>query len=111
MCCLVACAEDAAPPSSGGESVTGKATGTTTATIENTLPADGCTFVVHINDAEYAPDAATTAVLRERPLGYGMTAVEVEYKLTGHTGSVACGFNTRLHRDHDLLPATSRITS
>jgi len=97
MCCLVACAEDAAPSSSGGASVSGKATGTTIATIEDTLPADGCKFVVHINDAEYAPDAATAAVLRARQLDHGMTVVEVEYELTGRTGSVACGFNT--HRD------------
>jgi len=97
MCCVVACAEDAAPASSGGESVTRKATGTTTATIENTLPADGCTFVVHIQDTAYAPDAATLAAVRARNFHYGMTTVEVDYQLTGRTGRVECGFGS--HRD------------
>ncbi len=97
VCCLVACADSAGPPSSDGESVTGKASGTTTATIEYTLPADGCAFVVHIQDAEYAPDASSLAALRERVPAYGMTSVQVEYKLTGRTGRVECGFNT--HRD------------
>lgn len=65
-----------------------------TATIENTLPADGCSYVVEIDGIEFAPDAATLAAIRERNLPFGTTTVEVEYTVTGDTATVECGFNT-----------------
>lgn len=96
-CCLGACVDDAAATSGGGGSVAEKATGIATATIEYTLPADGCAFVVHIDQALYAPDEATLEALRPRVTGNGTITLQVKYALTGRTGRVECGFNT--HRD------------
>jgi hypothetical protein len=67
------------------------------ATIENTLPADGCSFPVTIDDVVYAPDAGSLVAIRERAIPYGHIMVSVEYRLTGRTGQVECGFGT--HRD------------
>ena len=60
-----------------------------TATIENKLPVDGCSYVVRIDDSEYAPDAESRAAIiaRELPL---VAEVVIEYRLTGKTGQVDC---------------------
>jgi len=75
-----------------------------TATIENNLPADGCSYVIEINGTEYAPDAATLAAIRERDVPFGRSTAEVEYTVTGRTATVECGFNT--HRE---LPEVSLV--
>lgn len=61
-----------------------------TATIENLLPVDGCSYPVTIDDVRYAPDAASVAEIRERTLPPRAT-VEIRYRLTGETGQVSCG--------------------
>ena len=60
-----------------------------TATIENKLPVDGCSYVVRIDDTEYAPDAEsrTAIIAHELPL---VAEVVIEYRLTGKTGQVDC---------------------
>jgi len=73
------------------------ATATASATIDNSLPADGCSFVVQINGTDYAPDAKSLAAIRERNLPFGKSTVKVDYTLTGRNGTVECGFNT--HRE------------
>jgi len=62
---------------------------TATATIENKLPVDGCSFVVRIDDTEYAPDADARAVIIARGSPFE-EVVEIKYRLTGKTGQVDC---------------------
>ncbi len=75
-----------------------------TATIENNLPADGCSYVIEINGAKFAPDAATLAAIEQRDVPFGRTTYKVEYTVTGGTAAVECGFNT--HRE---LPAVALV--
>ena len=86
---LAGCAHAGEPAQRATAPVTAKAT------IDNNLPADGCSFVVQINGTDYAPDAASLAAIRERNLPFGKTPVQVDYTLTGRTGKVECGFNTQ----------------
>lgn len=64
----------------------------TRATIENTLPADGCSFVIKIGGRDYAPDAETLAAIRQREVPFGTTEVAGRYRVTGRTAKVECGF-------------------
>jgi hypothetical protein len=67
-----------------------------TATISNLLPADGCSYPVTIGDVDYAPDAASLAAVRDRvPAGTAIT-VRIDYRLTGRTAHVECGFGNTL---------------
>jgi hypothetical protein len=66
------------------------------ATIENGLPYDGCSFPVEIDGVTYAPDAQSVDALRDT-VAIGKTTVDVDYRLTGRTGRVECGWNT--HQD------------
>jgi hypothetical protein len=61
-----------------------------TATIENLLPADGCSYVVKIDDVSYAPDAASREAIIAAMLPSRAT-VAIEYRVTGKTGQVDCG--------------------
>ena len=61
-----------------------------TATIQDDLPVDGCSYIVQIGEVDYAPDAKSRAAIVDRALRDGAT-VEVEYRLTGETGEVECG--------------------
>jgi hypothetical protein len=64
------------------------------AVISNKLPVDGCSYPVTIDDAEYAPDARSLAPIRDRVPAGGELRVRIEYRLTGRTGQVECGFGT-----------------
>jgi hypothetical protein len=60
-----------------------------TATIKDKVPVSGCTSIVLIDDAEYAPDADSRAAIIARDLPDG-AMVDIEYHLTGKTGQVGC---------------------
>jgi hypothetical protein len=64
------------------------------ATITNQLPADGCSYPVTIQGVDYAPDAASIAAISDRVTAGGSLRVLIDYRLTGNTGQVACGFGT-----------------
>jgi hypothetical protein len=77
------------------ESAQESATGTIAiATITNQLPVDGCSYPVTINGVEYAPDAASIAAISDRVPAGGSLRVLIDYRLTGNTGQVECGFGT-----------------
>jgi hypothetical protein len=63
------------------------------ADLENSLPVDGCSWVVHIRGQEYAPDRDSVVSIKEftrdKP---GFTKAKVIYELTGRTGQVNCGW-------------------
>lgn len=66
-----------------------------TATIENGLPYDGCSFPITIDKTEYAPSAASRALVRsiaEKKIG--STKVSLTYRLLGSMGSVECGWGS-----------------
>lgn len=69
-------------------------TATAIATMENGLPADGCSYPVTIDGVQYAPDARSEAVARELVPGGGSITVRIRYRLTGQVGEVQCGFGT-----------------
>jgi len=74
---LAACTDD--PPSAAA-----------TATIENKLPVDGCSYPVTIDGVQYAPDAASLSLIQDHHIGASATA-NVHYRLTGNTGHIECG--------------------
>jgi hypothetical protein len=68
---------------------------TATATIEDTLPVDGCSVLITIGDEQYAPDRASLVAIRASELG-AFAEVTIRYHLTGSTGEVECGWRTLL---------------
>jgi hypothetical protein len=71
------------------------ATGTiAVATITNQLPVDGCSYPVTIGGIDYAPDAASITAISDRVTAGGSLRVLIDYRLTGNTGQVECGFGT-----------------
>lgn len=66
-----------------------------TATITNMLAADGCSYPVTIDGVSYAPDAQSTERMRD-VVPFGTVTAEVTYSLTGHVGTVQCGFGTTM---------------
>ena len=77
------------------ESAHESATGTiVVATITNQLPVDGCSYTVTIHGVDYAPDAASIAAISDRVTAGGSLRVLIDYRLTGNTGQVECGFGT-----------------
>lgn len=64
----------------------------TIATITNQLPVDGCSYPVTIRGVDYAPDAASIAAISDRVPAGGSLRVVIDYRLTGNTGQVECGF-------------------
>ena len=77
------------------ESAHESATGTiAVATITNQLPVDGCSYPVTIHGVDYAPDAASIAAISDRVIAGGSLRVLIDYRLTGNTGQVECGFGT-----------------
>lgn len=76
---------------SAQESATGKIA---VATITNQLPVDGCSYPVTIKGVDYAPDAASIAAISDRVIAGGSVLVLIDYRLTGNTGQVECGFGT-----------------
>lgn len=79
-------AQESAQESAGGTTVV--------ATITNQLPVDGCSYPVTIRGVEYAPDAASIAAISDRVTAGGSLRVLINYRLTGNTGQVECGFGT-----------------
>lgn len=69
------------------------------AVISNKLPVDGCSYPVTIGGVDHAPDTRSAAGLGERVPAGGELRVRVEYRFTGRTGQVECGFGT-----HRQLP-------
>ncbi|HEX7837560.1 MAG TPA: hypothetical protein VF469_08865 [Kofleriaceae bacterium] len=64
------------------------------AVISNMLPVDGCSYPVTIDGVDYAPDARSLAAIDDRVPAGGELRVRIEYRLTGRTGQVECGFGT-----------------
>jgi|KBSSwiStaDraftv2_1062776.scaffolds.fasta_scaffold316274_2 hypothetical protein len=64
------------------------------AELENGLPYDGCTWLVTIGDVDYAPSAASRAVIEAHTGNIGITKAKIRYRLTGADGVVDCGWNT-----------------
>jgi len=64
------------------------------ATITNQLPVDGCSYPVTIQGVDYAPDAASIAAISDRVVAGGSLRALIDYRLTGNTGQVECGFGT-----------------
>lgn len=56
------------------------------------LPVDGCSYPVTIDRVDYAPDPASVAAIRDLVPGGGDLRVLIDYRLTGRTGQVECGF-------------------
>jgi hypothetical protein len=61
-----------------------------TATIENHLAVDGCSYPITIAGVEYAPDRASLDAVIEHVSTSGEVMVEVEYRVTGNVGHVNC---------------------
>jgi hypothetical protein len=78
-----------------------------TATIENNLAADGCTYLVTIDDVEYAPDAASFIDLKDNHVRNRET-VKVSYRSTGRIGEAECGFGSIAHRPEIHLTVLPR---
>jgi hypothetical protein len=66
-----------------------------TATITNQLAADSCSYPVTIDGVTYAPDAQSTDRMRD-VVPFGVWTAEVTYSVTGHVGTVQCGFGTTM---------------
>lgn len=64
-----------------------------TATIEDRLPVDGCSFPVTIDEVRYAPDEASLDLVHELLGAQGAVTVEIRYRVTGRTGHVTCERN------------------
>ena len=83
--CLGACAHSQGNPPHEASAI---------AVISNKLPVDGCSFPVTIDGVDYAPDARSLAAIDDRVPAGGELRVRIEYRLTGRTGQVECGFGT-----------------
>jgi hypothetical protein len=64
------------------------------AELENGLAYDGCTWIVRVGEAEYAPTAASRPVIEAYTTNIGRTPARIRYRTTGEDGSVECGWNT-----------------
>jgi hypothetical protein len=67
---------------------------TATATIANMLPVDGCSYPVTVDGVDYAPDEASRDDIRDLVPAGGTITAQIQYRLTGETGLVECGFGT-----------------
>jgi hypothetical protein len=67
---------------------------TATATIANMLPVDGCSYPVTIDGVDYAPDESSLDDIRDLVPAGGTITAQIQYRLTGETGVVECGFGT-----------------
>jgi hypothetical protein len=69
------------------------------ATIENGLPSDGCSYPVTVAGVTYAPSPSSVALITALAPASGHTPVTLEYRLTGGTAQVECGWGS-----HQTLP-------
>lgn len=67
---------------------------TGTASIENGLPYDGCSYPITIGAQTYAASPATRALVAAGIKKLGATRVSLTYRLTGGTASVECGWGS-----------------
>lgn len=84
-----ACADDADSPPAGDPPMS--EVKRATATIDNFLAVDGCSYPVKIDGVDYAPAEASLADIRARVGAADRLTVEVEYRVTGAVGHVRCG--------------------
>lgn len=68
----------------------GNVKGPVHAQIVNQLAVDGCSWIVRVGDAEYAPDAASVVKLRGFTAEGSVTLAEIHYKVTGNDGQAEC---------------------
>lgn len=64
-----------------------------TASVENGLPYDGCSYPITIDQTQYAPSASSRALVQaiaSRKIGH--TRVTLTYRLLNSLGSVECGW-------------------
>jgi hypothetical protein len=64
------------------------------AIVENGLPYDGCSWVIHVDDRAFAPDAASLPDVQAFATAIGNTHARIEYELTGGSAHVECGWRT-----------------
>jgi hypothetical protein len=69
-----------------------------TATIEGKLESDGCSYPVTIDEVEYAPDEPSLESIHGRSFTGGFLTAVVNYRLTGRTGYIECGFGIIIER-------------
>lgn len=65
-----------------------------TASIENGLPYDGCSYPITIAGVQYAASPATKALVQSFIKKIGTTRATITYRLTGGTTSVECGWGS-----------------
>jgi hypothetical protein len=68
---------------------------TSSAFVENDLPADGCSFPITIDQQQYAPSAPTAARV-EAIAKVGRTDVTLNWRATGAMATVTCGWNSTM---------------
>lgn len=65
------------------------------ASVENGLPYDGCSYPITIDKTEYAPSASSRALVQAiASRKIGQTKVTLTYRLSGATGEVECGWGS-----------------
>jgi FlaG/FlaF family flagellin (archaellin) len=81
---------------------------TTTATVENGLAYDGCSFPITIGNVQYAPSAATKARVETlMQADFGKKHISLTYRVTGLQAEVTCGWNsTRALPEIEVLSGT-----
>lgn len=62
--------------------------------VENGLPYDGCTWLVHLGGQAYGLGAASKARLEAVVQAIGRTRVRIEYRVTGAQVAVPCGWGS-----------------
>lgn len=68
------------------------ATHSATASIENGLPFDGCSYPITLGEQRYAPSPATKGLVQGAITKIGTTRVSISYRVTGATAVVECGW-------------------
>jgi hypothetical protein len=63
--------------------------------IENSLPADGCSYPVKLDGIRYAPSPGSQARVQAFASSYGAHEAIITYVLTGGTATVTCGWGSQ----------------
>jgi hypothetical protein len=96
--CVAACGLPQRPGDTAAEETAGS-TATTVqsadAVIVNGLPYDGCSYVIEVGQTQYAPDAVSRDLVVAFGVAIGKTPVHIDYRLTGATGQVECGWGSQ----------------
>jgi hypothetical protein len=67
---------------------------TASATVENGLAYDGCSFPITIGPVMYAPSAASKGRVEALVTDFGKLNVSLTYRVTGQQTQVTCGWNS-----------------